>query len=167
MRWVVRQGDVTREVEVERVPDGFEVVMGAVRRRVDLIRLDEAMPSLRYVDDGRSYSVSYQRGAGRQWRLAIGERDFDLEVLTPVEATEATAAAAVVGPSRLDAPIPGKVVKVHVSVGDVVEAGQALVVLEAMKMENELTADRPGKVAAVHVEPGQIVDAGGLLVELE
>jgi biotin carboxyl carrier protein len=167
MRWVVRQGDLTREVEAERVPDGFEIVMGAVRRRVDFIRLDEAMASLRYVDDGRSYSVSYQRGTGRQWRLAIGERDFDLEVLTPVEAIEATAAASAVGPSRLDAPIPGKVVKVHVSVGDVVEAGQALVVLEAMKMENELTADRPGKVAAVHVEPGQIVDAGGLLVELE
>jgi biotin carboxyl carrier protein len=167
MRWVVRQGDLTREVEVERVPDGFEIVMGAVRRRVDFIRLDEAMASLRYVDDGRSYSVSYQRGTGRQWRLAIGERDFDLEVLTPVEAIEATAAASAVGPSRLDAPIPGKVVKVHVSVGEVVEAGQALVVLEAMKMENELTADRRGKVAAVHVEPGQIVDAGGLLVELE
>ena len=141
--------------------------MGSERRRVDMIRLDEAMASLRYVDDGQSYSVSYQREKGRQWRLAVGERDFDLEVLTPVEAIEASAAAAVVGPSRLDAPIPGKVVKVHVRVGDEVEAGQPLVVLEAMKMENELTATQAGKVTAVHVEPGQIIDAGGLLVELE
>ena len=91
MKWVVRQGDATRDVEVERVPDGFEVVMGSERRRVDLIRLDEAMASLRYVDDGQSYSVSYHRGKGREWRLAGGERDFDLEVLTPVEAIEASA----------------------------------------------------------------------------
>ncbi len=56
----------TREVEVERVPDGFEVVMGSERRRVDVIRLDEAMASLRYVEDGRSFSVSYQRGNGRR-----------------------------------------------------------------------------------------------------
>ncbi len=88
-------------------------------------------------------------------------------MLTPVEAIEASAAAATVGPSRLEAPIPGKVVKVHVSVGDEVEAGQPLVVLEAMKMENELTAEQAGKVIAVHVEPGQIIDTGGLLVELE
>jgi biotin carboxyl carrier protein len=167
MKWVVRQGDESREVEVERVSDGFEVVVGSKRRRVDVIRLDGAVASMRYIDDGRSFSVSYQRGRGRQWRVAVGERDFDIEVLTPVEAIEAIAAAAVVGPSRLEAPIPGKVVKVHVSVGDEVEAGQPLVVLEAMKMENELTAAQAGKVIAVHVEPGQIIDTGGLLVELE
>lgn len=167
MKWVVRQGDESREVEVERVTDGFEVIMGSERRRVDLIRLDGAVASLRYVEDGRSFSVSYQRGRGRQWRVAVGERDFDIEVLTPVEAIEASAAAATVGPSRLEAPIPGKVVKVHVGVGDEVEAGQPLVVLEAMKMENELTAEQAGKVIAVHIEPGQTIDAGGLLVELE
>jgi len=84
-----------------------------------------------------------------------------------VEAVEADAAAAAAGPSRLEAPIPGKVVKVHVAEGDEVEAGQPLVVLEAMKMENELTADQAGKVTAVHVEPGQTVDAGEALAELE
>jgi len=65
------------------------------------------------------------------------------------------------------APIPGKVVAVKVVAGDQVEVGQALVVLEAMKMENELVAEQAGKVIAVHVEPGQTIDAGGLLVELE
>ena len=167
MKWVVRQGEESREVTVERVADGFEVVVGSERHRVDLIRLDEAVASLRYVDDGRSYSVSYQRGKGRDWMLAVGERNFDLEVLTPVEAIETGAATAMEGPSRLDAPIPGKVVKVHVNVGDEVEAGQPLVVLEAMKMENELTAEQAGKVIAVHVEPGQTVNAGEPLAELE
>lgn len=167
MRWVVRTKDEAHEVQVERVPGGFEVVMGAERRTVDMIRLDGAIASLRYVEDGRSFLVSYQRGKKRHWRLAVGERTFDLDALTPVEAIEADAAAATVGPSRLEAPIPGKVVKVHVSVGDEVVAGQPLVVLEAMKMENELTAEQAGKVTAIHVEPGQTVDTGEPLAELE
>ena len=73
MKWVVRNKDEAREVEVERVPGGFEVVMGSDRHRVDLTRLDGAIASLRYVEDGRSFSVSYQRGKGRQWRIAVGE----------------------------------------------------------------------------------------------
>jgi len=167
MKWVVRRDGEHREVSVERVPDGFEVVVGDVRRRVDLIRLDGAVASLRDVETGASFSVTYQRGRGREWRIAVGERDFDLEVLTPVEAIEASAAAAVAGPSRLTAPIPGKVVTVHIAVGDEVEAGQPLVVLEAMKMENELIAEQAGTVTAVHVSPGDTVDTGAALAELE
>ena len=167
MKWVVRGGDRTHEVQVERIPAGFEVVLGDRRHRVDLIRLDGAIASLRYIEDGRSFSVSYERGRGRSWRVAVGERDFDLEVLTPVEAIEASAAAEAVGPSRLEAPIPGKVVKIHIAEGDEVETGQPLVVLEAMKMENELAAEQSGKVTAIHVEPGDTVDAGCVLVELE
>jgi biotin carboxyl carrier protein len=167
MKWIVRSGEDNHEVDVVRVPGGFEIVMGAERQRVDVIRLDGAVASLRFVDDGRSFSVSYQKGEGRQWRVAVGERDFDLETLTPVEAIEAIAAAATVGPSRLTAPIPGKVVKVHVEVGDEVEAGQPLVVLEAMKMENELTAEQAGTVTAVHVEPGRTVSTGDPLADLE
>jgi biotin carboxyl carrier protein len=67
----------------------------------------------------------------------------------------------------LTAPIPGKVVAVKVGVGDGVEPGQALIVLEAMKMENELAADQVGKVAAIHVAAGDTVEGGELLVELE
>jgi biotin carboxyl carrier protein len=167
MKWVVRTKERSREVIVERVAGGFEVVLDGERRRVELERLDGAIASLRYVDDGRSFSVSYQRDTGRRWRLAVGERDFDSEVLTPVEAIEAEAAAAVAGPSAVIAPIPGKVVKVHVAVGDEVTAGRPLVVLEAMKMENELTAEQAGVVTAVHVEPGRTVDTGTVLVELE
>jgi len=80
---------------------------------------------------------------------------------------EAVSAARDSGPSRILAPIPGKVVAVKVEPGDEVEPGQALVVLEAMKMENELAADQAGKVAAIHVAAGETVEGGELLVELE
>ena len=67
------------------------------------------------------------------------------------------------GPQRLVAPMPGKVVRVLVKAGDAVTARQPVVVVEAMKMENELRASRDGTVAEVHVREGQSVDAGALL----
>jgi biotin carboxyl carrier protein len=60
--------------------------------------------------------------------------------------------------------MPGRVVKVHVSAGDEVEAGQALLVVEAMKMENELRAKAPGKITEVHVAAGEAVEANAKLV---
>jgi biotin carboxyl carrier protein len=63
--------------------------------------------------------------------------------------------------------MPGKVVRVLVHTGDIVRARQPLVVVEAMKMENELRAGRDGRVAAIHVQEGASVDAGALMVEIE
>jgi biotin carboxyl carrier protein len=71
------------------------------------------------------------------------------------------------GPQQVVAPMPGKVVRVLVSPGDVVEARQGLLVIEAMKMENELRAARAGRVMTVRVVQGQSVEAGALLVAVE
>jgi propionyl-CoA carboxylase alpha chain len=66
-------------------------------------------------------------------------------------------------PGGLTAPMPGKVVKVHVAVGEIVVAGAALVVLEAMKMEHTVRAPDGGVVRAIHVALGEQVDADRLL----
>ena len=70
------------------------------------------------------------------------------------------------GPKPLIAPMPGLVVRVHVQAGDRVEAGQGLVSVEAMKMENELRSPSSGTVVAVLVAPGAVVEKGSVLVEL-
>ena len=71
------------------------------------------------------------------------------------------------GPQRITAPMPGKIVKVLVKPGDMVAARQGLVVIEAMKMENELRATRAGRVKDVHVAEGDLVEAGRLLTVIE
>ena len=71
------------------------------------------------------------------------------------------------GPARVKAPMPGRILKVQVSPGDEVPAGHGLVVVEAMKMENELKAPRAGRVLEVAVREGQTVETGALLVVLE
>ena len=72
-----------------------------------------------------------------------------------------------VAASAVLSPMPGKVVKVLVAVGDEVKSGQGVVVVEAMKMENELKSPKDGKVKAVAVKEGQPVEAGQSLVTLE
>ena len=77
------------------------------------------------------------------------------------------ASAGATGPAPLKAPMPGLIVRVNVQVGDTVQAGQGLVVMEAMKMENELRAQAAGKVRSIVVSPGTAVEKGALLIELE
>jgi biotin carboxyl carrier protein len=71
------------------------------------------------------------------------------------------------GPQRLVAPMPGKIVRVAVTAGEAVRARQTVVVIEAMKMENELKAGRDGTVGELHAREGASVDAGALLVVIQ
>ena len=68
---------------------------------------------------------------------------------------------------EIRSPMPGKILDVRITYGDMVEAGQVLILLEAMKMENALTAEGAGRVKKIHVAVGDLVDLGQLLVELE
>jgi len=68
---------------------------------------------------------------------------------------------------EIRSPMPGKILQVRVAEGASVEAGQVLVVLEAMKMENALTSEGPARVRKIHVASGELVELGQLLVELE
>jgi biotin carboxyl carrier protein len=77
------------------------------------------------------------------------------------------ASAEPIGPAPLIAPMPGMIVRVNVQVGDAVQPGQGLVVMEAMKMENELRASSTATVKAIHARPGTAVEKGALLLEME
>jgi biotin carboxyl carrier protein len=167
MRWIVKGTTATREVEVEREGDHFAVTVDGVRRIVDYIPLDRTIASLRYLNNGHSFHVTAHREGKRSFRVAVGEREFTWDVLTPVEAVASETRGASSGASQITAPIPGKVVKVNVVPGDDVVEGQSVVVLEAMKMENELETERAGRVASVLVSAGDTVATGTVLVELD
>ncbi len=167
MKWVVRGGEENREIKVERQGGAFLLEFDGRSVPVELVRLDGAIASMRFPSDGRSFQITYQQGSKGSWCVGVGEREFDFSVLTPGAASEDVMGARDGGPSRLTAPIPGKVVAVKVAPGDEVVPGQPLVVLEAMKMENELAAEQAGRVVEVHVIEGATVDGGELLIELE
>lgn len=119
---------------------------------------------------GRSVTLHASPGERRgRWRIAIGAERLTVDVVDErtraIRAMTGDTADAVV--KSVVAPMPGLVVKVEVQVGDSVRAGQGVVVVEAMKMENELKAPADGVVAHVAVEPGRTVEKGTLLLTLE
>jgi pyruvate carboxylase subunit B len=125
---------------------------------------------------GRSWAVAAHPatdGAGpgaTQWMLHAGGERWEAEVVDErtleVEAL-ARREVAPAGGAQVVAPMPGMVVRVEVEVGQRVDAGAGLVVVEAMKMENEIRASRPGVVAEVHVGVGQPVEKGAPLVTID
>jgi biotin carboxyl carrier protein len=112
--------------------------------------------------DGHSYDARVEDGAVN----VCGHR-FEIEVRDPRRWSRQSAGGAQGGVQRVMAPMPGKVVRVLVSMGDVVEAGQGIVVVEAMKMQNEMKAARAGKIATLSAVVGAAVAAGEVLASIE
>jgi biotin carboxyl carrier protein len=139
-----------RVLDARRVGGGaWSLIEDGVAR---LVEVDGAAPKL-------SVEVSHPDGEPRQATVEVVRDDGRA-------GSAANERAASAGPTSVRAPIPGKVVKVLVKAGDSVNAGQTLLVLEAMKMENELRAPRAASVVAVHAAEGTAVETGQELVSL-
>ena len=166
MKYVVELNGVRREVGVdgeavsidgETVPAHLEDVPGTPVRLVTI--------------GNEVHRVVARRGSTRgSYTLWVDGWRFDGEALDERtrairEITAASAAAS--GPAPVVAPMPGLIVRVTVAAGDIVQAGQGVVVMEAMKMENELRAPSAGRVRSVTVTSGMAVEKGAILVELE
>lgn len=100
--------------------------------------------------------------------VLLGHARFAVEVRDPrsLRARRAAAASAD-GPMQLRAPMPGRVVRILLAEGSAVEAGQGILVVEAMKMQNEVKAPRRGKVSSIAVKEGSAVNGGEVLAVVE
>ncbi|MGH7531878.1 MAG: acetyl-CoA carboxylase biotin carboxyl carrier protein subunit [Gemmatimonadales bacterium] len=156
-----------REFAVE--VDGGRVIVDGRPAQAHLARL-EGTPLWNLVLGDASCTLILAADGRGHWRAErFGER-WDVEVVDErtrhIRSLTGSGQKAA-GPPVLKAPMPGLVVRIPVAVGDQVAAGTGVVVLEAMKMENELRAQVGGRVSAIHVTPGQAVEKGQVLVEFE
>lgn len=121
--------------------------------------------------DGRSHRVVAERLAEGSWALDLGGTRIDASVMDgrtkAIRDAVGAGRSETVGPRPIVAPMPGMVVKVEVVEGDVVEAGQGVVIVEAMKMENEVKAPVSGVVREIGVSEGQAIDSGARLMRIE
>ena len=113
--------------------------------------------------DGRSYAVAIL-GASE---VSVNGRVFHVDVFDPRELRGRRSAADSSGPQAVTAPMPGRVIRVLVEPGQQVAADEGLIVVEAMKMQNEMKAPRAGRVAAVKTLAGATVSAGDILLVIE
>jgi biotin carboxyl carrier protein len=112
--------------------------------------------------DGASYEV---RVLGNE--VTVNGHRFEIAIEDPRQWKRRNGAAGTQGRISITAPMPGKVVRLMVSVGDAITAGQSVVVVEAMKMQNELKSPRDGHVTAIRVKEHDSVNAGAILVLIE
>jgi biotin carboxyl carrier protein len=116
--------------------------------------------------DGFSYDTSVEETPTGLVVVVDGHR-FEIEVRDPRRWTRGDGAAGAEGLQTVVAPMPGKIVRVLIAPGDAVETGQGLIVVEAMKMQNEIKATRAGRVLSVAVKEGATVSAGEILATIE
>jgi len=165
MKYTATVGGQTFEVEITQ---SGQVALAGEPCSVDLVSID-GLSLFSVIVNNRSYEVFVERSGGHYYITIEGQRH-----IVRVD-DERTRLLAQVGPGErpsraevaVEAPMPGLVVAVPVEVGQEVEMGQGVVILEAMKMENELRAPRGGRVKAVRVGQGQTVDRGEVLVVIE
>jgi biotin carboxyl carrier protein len=177
VQYEVDIGGTRRQVIVTRVGDGFAISVDGRTRQVDVARIDAHTLSL-LVGDGLK-AVPYDKVTSNEVSCAADPASGLLTVhvgSVPIAVAlngrrrwgrKEDGAGSGSGPQRLVAPMPGKVVRVLVKAGDLVTARQPVVVVEAMKMENELRASREGTVAEIHAREGMSVDAGALLLVIQ
>lgn len=156
-----------RTFEVDLAADGVRVDGREVA--ADMAHVD-GTPLHNLLLDGASYRLVAKRIAAGRWGLHMRGRRLEAEVLDErMHAIRAMtgAGAGPVGPRPVRAPMPGLVVRLEVQVGDVVQTGQGIAIVEAMKMENELKAEGPGRVKGIQVSEGDTVDKDQVLVDFE
>jgi biotin carboxyl carrier protein len=182
MTYAIDVGGRTRHVGIRRAGDRFEVTLDGHRLLVDLARTNSGWSLLiGPVDAGSAADGNAEADVRRPMRsydVAVEERGGSTTVYVnghPIPVTIGGAAGRAGrqapsaeqgsnGPRRIVAPMPGRIVKVLVKPGQAVAARQGLVVVEAMKMENELRAPGPGTVTDVKVAEGASVEANAVLV---
>jgi biotin carboxyl carrier protein len=165
MKFSVRYGE--KEHWVELLADGslWRAIVDGEEAGLDAAELAPGAYSI--LTDGRSREVAVSRD-GDNFVVRLGGAAYEMTVLDEVRARtrRPERALGAGGPATLRAPMPGLVVEIKAAVGDRLEAGQPLVVMEAMKMQNELGSPGTGKVEKIHVKIGQSVESGQVLVTL-
>lgn len=112
----------------------------------------------------------------KKYRVNVNNHVYEIEIEQISESEVSTSSAPVSTPAKpsapadgekISSPMPGTILNINVKAGDVVKQGQVLMILEALKMENEIMAPRDGKIASINVSKGASVESGTLLCVLE
>jgi biotin carboxyl carrier protein len=165
MRLEVLISGQNRSVEIQRESGTWRIALDGQSVAADVAEIDPHTFSI--LLNGQSHEMRVTPLAGGALQLQSGSHEFTAEVIDP-RAWRAgrRAGAEAEGRQQVVAPMPGKVVRVLVKSGDKVEAGQGLLVVEAMKMQNEIRSPKSGTVERVLAQEGQPVNAGEVLCEV-
>jgi biotin carboxyl carrier protein len=168
MTYIATLDDKTHRIEVQELEEDhlYRIVIDDKEHIIDGRKLTGHIYSL--IKDNRSFTVDVT-AKDDQYMVACEGKSVQLRLLDERRAARPGegGGSGRDGGKLIKSFMPGKVVEVLVKVGDSVEKDQGLIIIEAMKMENELRSTAVGKVKEIHVSSGQPVESGQLLIELE
>lgn len=162
MKYEVRISGKTRLVELERQGDGWQARLDGEADVADVV--ETAPNTFSILVSGQSHQISVTPSSDGGLELVTGGFEFSAAVTDPRSwRGRRHGGAEAEGRQQIAAPMPGKIVRLLVKAGDAVEAGRGLLVIEAMKMQNEIRSPKSGTVERVLVREGQAVNAGEVL----
>jgi biotin carboxyl carrier protein len=163
MIYEVSEGGETVRIELAEVGEGvYDLGFEGETVRVDAAKSGRTIYSI--IENGRQFEAMVEERGAHGFDILISGRLFHLEAVDERSKVLAEQARFVAeGPQSVEAQMPGKVVKIHVAAGARVEEGQGVVVVEAMKMENEIVSPIDGIVKEIPVSEGQTVETGATL----
>lgn len=166
MELVAKASGREARIHLERTAAGYRVRLDERTYDVDVVHVGGNVRSL-LIDGGQFVVSTRPRGNGK-YTVSHADGGEDVELMDPLTylAREAHATVGAGGAEQVTAYMPGRVVRILVEEGEEVAAGQGVVVLEAMKMENEIQAEHGGTVERILVEEGQAVEGGDPLFEI-
>jgi biotin carboxyl carrier protein len=158
-----------REVDVQLEGDGQIYVCRIDQREYKLILIEGTTNGFTFINEGRVLDFQVSRtGSADEFEVRLGDASFEVSVFDPKRLRGRDVSHQHDGGIiEITTAMPGKVVKVSVAEGDEVAQGQGLVVVEAMKMQNEIKAPRAGKVKRISCNEGATVNAGDVLATIE
>jgi len=166
MKFDVQIAGETRTVEVQRDSDRWQISLDGVPLDADAVEISPNVFSV--LLNGESYEVRLAAANDGKLTLQTRHHEFIAEVVDPrAWRGRRHGAVEAQGRQQIVAPMPGKVVRLLVKTGDKVEAGQGLLVVEAMKMQNEVRSPKTGTVERLLVKEGQPVNVGEVLAWID
>jgi biotin carboxyl carrier protein len=162
MKFIARYGEEQHDVEVVRHGSGYRVRLGDRWIDADLVKIGRYTHSLR-LEDGTQFSLIHHRD-GNTHEVSLGGTTISVEIIDPLAARRKRREDEVGSGGVVRALMPGRVVRVLVNQGEAVTKGKGLLILEAMKMENEIQAPADGVVTELYVSAGQTVESGAELL---
>jgi biotin carboxyl carrier protein len=164
MKLVARYDGTDTPVEVERHGGGYRVKIGDRTILADLGAAGPYVRSLR-LEDGTQYALMHHRD-GNTHQISLSGAAYHVEIFDPLSLMRRRSEDDMGGHGVIKALMPGRIVRVLVANGDTVAKGASLLVLEAMKMENEIQSPVDGVVDEIFVEAGQTVESGAELIHI-
>lgn len=164
MKFIARYGANDVEVEVERHGGGYRVRIGDRWLEADLVDAGGFVRSLR-LENGTQFSLIHHR-EGNEHLITLGSATIPIEIIDPLALRRRRSDDEMGSGGIVKALMPGRVARVLVAKGDTVQKGTGLVILEAMKMENEIQAPIDGVVDQIFVSAGDTVEGGADLLHL-